>query len=125
MSDGFIVVDRPAADLDDPRRRLDGTGPSTSGTGLMIAEEFQLGLEDFLKGPLDHGLADFDGERLEGVEVAVEPGAVGAEGAAGDDFSPPVGHVTEIGQIVGLSFGERHDESILELGERDKLGKSA
>jgi hypothetical protein len=91
----------------------------------MIAEEFQLGPEGFLKGPLDHGLADLDGEGLEGVEVAVEPGAVGAEGAAGDDFSPAIGQVAEFGQIVGLSLGERHGESILELGEREKMGKSA
>jgi hypothetical protein len=91
----------------------------------MIAEELQLGPEGFLDGPLDDGLADLDGERLDGIEVAVEPGPVGAIGAARDDFSPPVGQVTEVGPIVGLSLGERHGESILELGEREKLGKSA
>ena len=91
----------------------------------MIAQEFQLGLESFLDGPLDDGLADLDGQRLDGIEVDVQPRSFFAISAPGDDFSPPVRHVAEVGPILGLSLGERHGESILELGEREKSGKSA
>lgn len=90
----------------------------------MIAEEFQLGLQDLLDGPLDDGLADIDGHGLDGVEVDVEPGTFVSVGTPGDDFSPPVGHVAKLGQILGLSLGERHGVFVLELGERDKLEKS-
>ena len=91
----------------------------------MIAQEFQLGPEGFLDGPPDDGLADLDGEGLDGVEVAIEPGPVDPVGAAGVDFPPAIGQVAEIGSILGLSRGERHGQSILELGEREKLGNSA
>jgi hypothetical protein len=89
----------------------------------VIAEELQLGPEGFLNGPLDDGLADLDGEGLDGIEVAIEPGPVDPVGAAGDDFPPPEGQVAEIGPILGLSLGERHGESILELGDREKMEK--
>jgi hypothetical protein len=92
---------------------------------LVIAKEFQLGLEGLLDGPLDDGLANLDGQRLDGIEVDVQPRPFLAIGAPGDNFSPPVRHVAEVGPILGLSLGERHDESILELGEREKLGKSS
>ena len=124
MTDGFVVVDGPAADLNGPGSLVHGTGLPTLGTGLMIAEALRLLAEDLLDGPLDHGPAHVDGQGLDGVEVEVEPRPLVAVSAAGDDFSPPLRQVAERRQIVGLSPGERHGESILELGEREKMGKS-
>ncbi|MBV8608683.1 MAG: hypothetical protein JO034_14635 [Singulisphaera sp.] len=90
----------------------------------MIAEALELDPEDFLDGALDDGLADVDGQGLEGVEVEVEPRAFLPVSAPGDDFPPPSGHVAELGQIVGLTPGEWHGVFVLELEERGKLGKS-
>jgi hypothetical protein len=91
----------------------------------MVAEEFQLGLEDILDGPLDDGLTDLDGEGLDGIVVEIEPWALLTIGPPGDDFTPAIGHVAEFGEIVGLTLGERHVEFVLELEERGNLGKSA
>ncbi len=91
----------------------------------MIAEALELDAEDFLDGALDDGLADVDGQGLDGVEVEIEPRSLLPVSAPGDDFPPPMGHVTEFGQIVGLSLGERHGEFVLELAERGELEKSA
>lgn len=90
----------------------------------MITEQFQLAFQDFLNGPLDHGLADIDGHGLDGVKIEIEPGTLVAVGTTGDNFAPPVGHVAKIGQILGLTLGERHGVFVLELRERGKLGKS-
>jgi hypothetical protein len=90
----------------------------------MVAEELKLVLEDFLNGPLDDGLADLDGHRFDRLIVEVEPWSLVAIGPPGDDFPPPVGHVTQLGRIVGLTSGEWHVEFVLELGERAKLEKS-
>lgn len=90
----------------------------------MIAEALELDLEDVLNGPPSHGVTDVDGQGLDGIEIEVEPRPFFAIGAAGHDFSPPIRHVAEFGQIVGLTFGERHVVFVLELGERGNLGNS-
>ena len=90
----------------------------------MIPEEFPLGFQDLLDGPLDDGLTDINGQGLDGIEVDVQPRPFVPISTSGDDFSPPVSHVAKVGQIVGLSLGERHGVFVLELGERGKLGKS-
>ena len=88
----------------------------------MIAEEFQLGLQDLFDGPLDDGLTHINGQRLDGIEVDVEPRTFVPISTSGDNFPPPVSHVAKVGQIVGLTLGERHDVFVLELGERGNLG---
>jgi hypothetical protein len=91
----------------------------------VIAEALELDLEDVLDDALDDGLTHVDGQRLDGVEVQVEPRSFFPVSTAGDDLPPPVSHVAKIGQIVGLTLGERHGVFVLELAERGKLGKSA
>jgi hypothetical protein len=91
----------------------------------MITEEFQLRSQDLLDGPPDDGLPHINGQGLDGIEVDIEPRTFVPISTAGDDFPPPVRHVAQIGQIVGLTLGERHGLFVLELGERAKLGKSA
>jgi hypothetical protein len=123
MTDGFVVVDRPAADLKGPRRLGHGTGPPTPGTRLVIAEALELGPEDVLDRPSNEGLSDVDGQRLDGIEVQVEPRPFLPEGTSGDDLSPPVRHVVKRRRIVGLTLGERHGVFVLELGQRGKVQK--
>jgi hypothetical protein len=96
----------------------------TPWTRLVIAEALELDLEDVLNGPPGDGLTDVDGQGFDGIEIEVESRPFLAIGAAGHNFPPPVRHVAEIGQIVGLTLGERHVVFVLELGERGNLGKS-
>jgi len=90
----------------------------------VVAKALELLLEDVLDDALDDGLTHVDGQRLDGVEVQVEPRSFFPVSTSGDDLPPPVSQVAEIGQIVGLTLGEWHGVFVLELGERAKLGKS-
>jgi hypothetical protein len=125
MSDRFVVRDRPAADLDGPRRRLDGTIPRAPRTRLVIAERGQLGLEGLLDDPPGDGLPDIDGHGLDGIEVDVEPRPLVTVSPPGGDLSPPIRHLAEAGQILGLTLGEWHRVPVLELAELSKMGKSS
>jgi hypothetical protein len=92
------------------------------GTGLVRPEALGLDREDFFDGPPDHGVADVDGQGFDRVEVEIKPRPLRSEGPPGDDLSPPVGHLAQLGQILGLTLGEGHREFVLELGEREGLG---
>jgi hypothetical protein len=124
VTDRFVIGNRPAADLNGPRRLGHRTGPRTLGTGLVIAEASELGPENFLDRPLDDGLSDVDGQGLDGIEVEVESRPSFPVGTPGDDSSPTVGQIAKRRRIVGLTLGEWHGVFVLELGERGKLGKS-
>jgi hypothetical protein len=124
MTDGFVVVDCPVANLNGSWRLAHGTTLPTPGTRLVIAEALELNLEDILDDALDDGLTHVDSQRLDGIEIQVEPWPFFPVSAPGDDFPPPVSHVAKRRQIVGLTLGERHGVFVLELGERGKLGKS-
>jgi hypothetical protein len=113
MTDGFVVVDRPVANLNGSWRLAHGTTLSTPGTRLVVAKALELVLEDVLDDALDDGLTHVDGQGLDGVEVQIEPRSFFPVRTPGDDFPPPVSHVAEIGQIVGLTLGERHGVFVL------------
>jgi hypothetical protein len=125
MTDRFVVLDGPAPHLKGSGRCAHGAVPRTGRAGLVIAEEFELSLQGLLDGPPDDGLADLNGQGFEGIEVDVQPRAVFPVGPPGDNFSPSVGHVAKLGQILGLSLGEGHGAFVLELGERGELENSA
>jgi hypothetical protein len=91
----------------------------------VIAKALELIAENLLNRAPDDGLPHVDGQRLNRVEVEVEPWTLLAIGTPGHDFPPAVGQIAEFVKIVVLSLGERHSEFVLELGERSKLGKSA
>jgi hypothetical protein len=90
----------------------------------VIAEELQLRFEGLLDGPPDDGFAYIDSQGLDRIEVDVKSRAFFSVGTPGDNFSPAVRHVAKVGQILGLTLGERHGVFVLELAERDKLEKS-
>ena len=81
----------------------------------MIAEAFELDLEDFFDGPLADGPTDLDSQGFDGVEVEVEPRSFIAVSTPSDDFSPAICKVADLGQILRLTLGERHRVSILAL----------
>jgi hypothetical protein len=124
MADRFGVLDHPAANLYGSWLRLHGTSSVTSWARLGIAEEFQLGSESFLNGTFDNGSAHFDGHGFDGIEIDIESRALISIGTTGNNFPPTVRHVAKVGQILGLTLGERHGVFVLELRERRNLGKS-
>src|ERR1700677_164528 len=124
VTDGFVVLTRPAANLNGSWRLGHRTGPCTRRTRLVIAEALELGSEDFLDGPPADGLPHVNSQRFDGIEIEVEPRSFLPIGTPGNDFAPSIRHVAKVGRIVGLTLGERHALFILELRERGKLGKS-
>jgi len=91
----------------------------------VIAEEFQLAPQDFLNGSPADGLPHLDSQGLDGIKVDVQPRPFITEGASGGNFFPTGGNVAKRRVIVGLSPGKCHGEFILELAQREKLGKRA
>jgi hypothetical protein len=122
VADRFVVIEGAAADGDGPGRRVDRSEPPALRTGLLIAEPLELDLEDLFDGPLDHSLADVDGQGFDLIKVEIQPRPLLSEGPLGDDFSPSVGHLAKLGQILGLTLGEGHRWFVLELGDREELG---
>jgi hypothetical protein len=57
------------------------------------------------------------GALLHHVEVHIEAGAVGAEGAFGDDFTPAGGEVTNLLEHLGSELAARHGLSCLVLAQ--------
>jgi hypothetical protein len=75
---------------------------------LLGAEELELGLEDFFDGPEGQGMAHFNGQLFDRVEIQVQPRSSFPEGAPSDDFSPPEGQVAKFRQILWPTLGKRH-----------------
>jgi hypothetical protein len=125
MAHGFVVLDGPAANLNGPRRRSQGTIPRALRAGLVITEAVDLSAESLFDSSPNDRLPHIDGQRLNGVEVEVEPRPLWTIGAPVDYFPPTIRHVAEFVEFVGLTLGERHREFILELGEQSNLGNSA
>jgi hypothetical protein len=113
-------VDRAVANLNGSRRRPDGATLSTLGTKLVITEALELESENFLNGTLDDSLTHIDSQRFDRIEIEVKPWAFLSVSASANDFSPSVRHVSEFGQFVRLTFGERHDVFVLELAKSGK-----
>jgi hypothetical protein len=88
---------------------------------LLVAAELELVSEDLFDGPAGQGLGHVDSQRFDRVEIQIEPWPGFAKGTAGDDFSPAVNQVAQLGPILGLILGERHRSFILELGIGGKL----
>ena len=86
----------------------------------MITEALELESENFLNGTLDDSLTHIDSQRFDRIEIEVKPWAFLSVSASANDFSPSVRHVSEFGQFVRLTFGERHDVFVLELAKSGK-----
>jgi hypothetical protein len=88
----------------------------------MVTEEVELVSEDLFDGPASQGLGHLDSQRLDRVEIEIKSRPGFAKGTAGDNFSPAVDQITQLGPILGLILRERHRSFILELGVSAKLG---
>src|SRR5262245_42943261 len=93
----------------------DRAGGAAGGTGLGVAEGPGLLLEGGGQGALRQAGRGGAGNLLHHVEVHVEAGATLAEGAAGDDFAPASGEVTDLLQQLGGELAARHGLSRLVL----------
>jgi hypothetical protein len=118
----FLVVDRSPADRHGAGGFLKRTGARTLRARLLVAEELDLLSKDLFDGPSGQGLGHVDGQRLDRVEIQIKPWSGFAKGTPGDDFSPAIDQIVQLGPILGLVPGKRHRPFILELGDRGKLG---
>jgi hypothetical protein len=89
----------------------------TEGLGVL----FQEGGE----GALGQAGGGGVGELLQGLEVGVQAGAGVAEGAAGDDFAPAGGEVTDFLEELRGKFTTRHGQYRLALATKGGRKSSA
>ncbi|MBV8228840.1 MAG: hypothetical protein JO329_02535 [Planctomycetaceae bacterium] len=94
-----------------------GTEVSALGTGWDRAEPLSVVSEHLLDVPPDQGLRGVDGDLLEGVESDLIGRSGVAEGAAGDDFSPVLGQITQLRGSRRWGLLKGHRTSSLGLGE--------
>jgi hypothetical protein len=98
-----------------PPRKVHGTGfvadrtkVATVGTGLLVAYGLGLLFQEGGQGAFGQSAGGLPGDRLQGVEVGVQTGAVGPEGVAGHDFAPRGGQVTEFAEVFRAQLGTSH-----------------
>ena len=81
----------------------------------MLAESLGLLLQQGGEGTCGEAVRGGAGELLHGLEVGVQAGAGVAEAAAGDDFAPASGQVTDFLEEFGGKFTTRHGWHLLVL----------
>ena len=101
MGDRFALLELGALHLEGASLTAEGTKASAVGAGLLWAQGVGLLFEEDLQGPLVESGGSGLGDLLHGVQIDVQPRAVVAEGAAGDDFAPLGGKVTQILEVLG------------------------
>jgi hypothetical protein len=92
--------------------------PPAAGAGLLRAQRLGLLVEEGLQGALGEPLGRGVGDLLHGAEIDVEPRAVVAEGAAGDDLAPLGGQAAEFVEFLGGEGAACHDASSLGVATR-------
>jgi hypothetical protein len=115
VADRFVVSDGG------PRRgqlaglAADWARRAAARARLLRAERAGLLLQGGRQGALGQAEGRGAGDLLHGVEVHVEAGALLAEGAAGHDFAPAGGQVTDFLEEFGRKFASRHGRYCLVL----------
>lgn len=119
MADGLGEGDFLApADVQGPGFAAHRTEAAASGAGLLFAQGAGLLLQEGGEGPLGQAAGGFQGELFQGGQIDVQPWALVAEGAAGDDFAPAGSQFTNFTEVFGGEFSARHDLPALDLRKR-------
>ena len=116
MANRFALLQSCALHLERALLPAGDTRSSAIGTGLLLAQGVGLLFEEGVQGALGEAGRGGAGDLLHGVEIDVEPRAVVAEGASGDDFAPLGGQVTEFLKFFGGERTASHDASCVGVG---------
>ena len=95
MADRLLLYYRTAGHGQGARLAADGAKRATARARLLRAQGAGLLLEQDCQCALGESGSGRAGQLLQGVEVHVQTGTLGAESAAGDDFAPAGGQVTD------------------------------
>lgn len=80
---------------------LDGARLAAVGAGSGVAEALGLLLQKGREGAFGQALGGGAGDLFQGREIHVQTRALVTEGAAGHDFPPAGGQVTEVLEVLG------------------------
>ena len=122
MADRLALLELAALDLEGAALAAEGTGSPALGTGLLLAQGVGLLFEEGLQSALGEPGGGGAGDWLHGSEIDVEPGAVVAEGAAGNDFAPLGGEAAEFLQFLRGERAVCHDASCVGVKSRKRDG---
>jgi hypothetical protein len=118
MADGFVVGNGRSGRGEDTRFALDRTAGATGGTGLFLGEGLGLLLQGGRQGTLSQTGGRSVGNLLHGVEVNIEARAILTKGAAGNNFTPAGGKVTDLLQLFRGKFASWHGLSCLVVAKK-------
>jgi hypothetical protein len=118
MADGFVVGNRGPWGGQHARFVVDGTGGATGRAGLLRVQGGGLLRQGSGEGSFGQASGSGQGDLLHGVEVHIQAGALVAEGAAGDDFTPTLGEGADLLEQLRGELATRHGLSCLVLAEK-------
>jgi hypothetical protein len=104
-----------AFEVQGPGLALNGARQAAVGTGVLGAEDLGLALKEDGEGALRQAPGGLLGHLFQGREVGVQPRALLAEGAPGDDFSPAGRQFADFLEVFGAHSSVRHDLPSLAL----------
>jgi hypothetical protein len=93
----------------------DRTKPSAVRTRVVGCDGLNLLVQQGIEGALGQAGGGGSGDLLHGLEVDGGVGAGVGEDAAGDDFAPAGGEVTDLLEFFSREFALRHGQSCLVL----------
>jgi hypothetical protein len=85
---------------------------------LVLGERLRLLLQGSGQGSLGQTSRRGAGDLLHGVEVNIQARTVVAKGAAGNDFAPTGGKVTDLLQLFGSELASWHGVSCLVVAKK-------
>lgn len=118
MSDGFRRREGGPGRDEGSGFGVDRTDRTALGTGLGGAQGLRLLVEEGGECPVGQPVRGGLGQLLHEIEVDVQAGARGAEGAAGNDFAPIGGEGPDFLEHLGRKRTAWHGKSCLVLAEK-------
>jgi hypothetical protein len=92
----------------------DPTQASTAGTGQFGGQRLVLPVHQGGEGALSQARRGCGDDIFHGLEIEFGSGVIGA---AGDDFAPLGGQLTDLAEVLGGDFGACHQPSCLALAK--------
>jgi hypothetical protein len=112
VADRFVIVDRAAKEVQGAQFVLDGTKLLALRTGLLFGQGLGLLFEQCAERALEQSLSGGLGSLFEGEEIGIQRRANVPESAAGNDFAPLGGKITEILEFLGSQCSSGHELSL-------------
>ena len=115
------MFDESAANDNGPWFLACGGDASAGRTGVSVGYVLGLSIQKFFEGAACEGLGGLGSAILHVIEIDIESGSVGSEGAIGNDFAELLRDEPEGSQIVGGQAASCHDQTFTGVVENKRV----